>query len=52
LPHTDKYLSNSDTICVTGMQFIMSYFDHYEVFINMSTASLLMASKVEHIQLY
>jgi len=33
------------------MQFVMSYIDHYEVFIIMSTVSLLMASKVEHVQL-
>jgi len=34
------------------MQFMMSCIDHYEVFINMSTVSLLMASKVKHVQLY
>jgi len=30
----------------------MSYVDHYEVFISMSLVSLLMANKVEHVQLY
>jgi len=34
------------------MQFMMSYIDHYEVFISMSTIILLMASKFEHVQLY